>query len=323
LKPMLAQKKLGYSGLEVSEFCLGILPMGPLQADLPEKYCIGLIEEALELGVTFYDTAESYRTQSYLGSALDANPNKKESVVIATKSVAENHADMERSVNQSLEELKRDYIDIYHLHAARPPGDLFEQRRGALQCLQEMKQKGVIRAIGVSTHKPQIVSQAAERNDIDVVYPLINSRGMGIVEGAVDDMLKAIGKAHRAGKGIYAMKVLAGGNLIHQLEEAVNWVRNIEGMDAVSMGVVSEAELLYNLSVFNQEEQAEKPPAPAARTKKLFIFHKVCIGCGNCVEMCPNGALSLVEEKARVEHEQCILCGYCSPVCPKFAIRLV
>ncbi len=316
----LIQKPLGNTGLLVSEFCLGILPMGPLQANLPEAHCIKLIKAALEQGVLFYDTAESYQTQKYLGSALK---NNREKVVIATKSVAENFDEMGRSVEQSLEELQTDYIDIYHLHAARPQDNLFEQRSGALKRLSKLKLEGVIRAVGVSTHKPEIVSRAADRDDVDIVYPLINYKGMGIVEGTLDDMLKSIEKAHLAGKGIYAMKVLAGGNLIGEMEQAVNWVRQIKGIDAVSMGVVSLEELIFNLSLFETKKRGRKPPAPPAKTKKLFIFQKVCIGCGRCVETCPNNALYLVREKALVKHEKCILCGYCSPVCPQFAIRLI
>jgi ferredoxin len=47
-----------------------------------------------------------------------------------------------------------------------------------------------------------------------------------------------------------------------------------------------------------------------------------CTGCGNCVEVCPPGALSLREEKARLREELCEECGFCAPECPVTAIRI-
>ncbi len=60
----------------------------------------------------------------------------------------------------------------------------------------------------------------------------------------------------------------------------------------------------------------------AKRDAKRVIIAGLCKGCGTCVETCPNGALSIVEEKAQVDVSGCILCGYCSAACPEFAIRV-
>ena len=110
---VLKRVQLGQTGLEVTELCFGVLPCGPLQKDLPEEECVSLIRAALEAGINFFDTAEMYKTQTYLGKALKG---WEEPVVVATKSHATTYEDMQASVEKSLAELDRDVIEIYHLH---------------------------------------------------------------------------------------------------------------------------------------------------------------------------------------------------------------
>ncbi len=322
----LEHRLLGNTGMKVTEFCLGLLPMSPLQSKLPEEDCVSIIRKALDLGVNFFDTAEMYGSQPYLGKALQESGgvNRKE-IVIATKSTGETSDEMARSVERSLEELRTDYIDIYHLHAARPSVEVFEQRKGALQRLLDLKQQKVIGAVGIATHNVHVTHAAAERDDIDVVFALVNRVGLGIRDGGVDEMAEGMKKAARQGKGVYVMKALAGGNLLHDFQGALQWARRLEGIHAVSVGVVSVEELLQNLKVFGLEtaETAGISTDIAVKGKRLFIFEHLCTGCGNCVEACPNGALFLEEEKARVDHEKCLLCGYCSPECSGFLIRLI
>ncbi|MEW6662913.1 MAG: aldo/keto reductase [Bacillota bacterium] len=312
------QKKLGNTGLEVSEFCLGVLPMGPMQANLPPETCEAIIRRAVELGVNFIDTAEAYKTQGYIGQALKGFSSP---VTIATKSHAETYDNMARSVEKALKELQRDVIEIYHLHAARVDLDVFQVRAGALKFLHEMKDQKVIKAVGISTHDVRVAGLAAERDEIDVLYPIINKAGLGILNGSIEGMLEAINLAASRGKGVYAMKALAGGSLLDRIEESINWVRAIEGIHAVSVGVVSQEELIADLKLFGVAGLPEVEAIPP-KSKKLFIS-RFCKACGTCVDECPNHALSIGDDKAVVDHNKCLLCGYCTPHCPEFAIRVI
>jgi len=319
---MLKRKNLGNTGMEVSEFCFGALPFGALQANVSKQECVRLLLKAIELGVNFFDTAELYRTQEFVGAAL--REAKGEAAIVATKSTATDYKGMQASIENSLRELQRDYIDIYHLHAARVGKEVFKDREGALQCLLDYRDRGYLRAVGVSTHSVTATLAAAEQAEIDVVFPIINQAGMGIINGTLAEMLAAIEKVAEAGKGVYAMKALAGGNLIEQAVAAINYVRAIPGISAVAVGVVNEAELLYDYEIFAGQITADDQEASLERTKpkQIFVSH-FCKGCGQCVETCPNGALRLVEGKATVDHALCLRCGYCSPSCPEFAIRLI
>lgn len=140
----------------------------------------------------------------------------------------------------------------------------------------------------------------------------------------LDDMVNAISEAHKAEKGLYAMKALAGGHLVDdQLEESFNFVRNIKGISSVAVGTVSQEELEINLKVFNDEKISQELLSQKIKPSKRLFIAPFCKGCGTCVKACPNNALSLENGKAVVDHKLCILCGYCNPACPIFAIRLI
>ncbi len=311
---------LGKTGIKVTELCFGALPIGPLQANISVEKGAKLIRTALERGINFIDTAEVYQTYPHIKKALEGY---KGEVIIGTKSHAETYTEMEKSIQYALESLDRDYIDIFLLHAAKTTPSVFEERSGALQCLKDYKSKEMIRAIGISTHMVGIVKRATEIKEIDIIFPIINKLGMGIVDGSVDDMVKAISEAYKAGKGLYAMKALAGGHLIDQLEESFNFVRNIKGISSIAVGMVNQEELELNLKIFNDEEIPKGLFTQKIKPKKKLFISTFCKGCGTCVKTCPNNALSLENGKAVVDHSLCILCGYCNPVCPEFAIRLI
>jgi aryl-alcohol dehydrogenase-like predicted oxidoreductase len=311
---------LGKTGIMVTELCFGALPIGPLQANISVERGAKLIRAALEKGINFIDTAEGYKTYPHIKKALEGY---NEELIIATKSGAKTYQEMEQSIKDALVSLDRNYIDIFLLHAARVTPSVFEERAGALQCLQDYKAKGVLRAIGISTHAVEVVRRAAEIKEIDIIFPIINKLGIGIVGGSVEDMIKAISEAHKAGKGLYAMKALGGGHLIDQLEEAFNFVRNIKGISSLAVGMVSLEELELNLKIFNAEEIPKGLFTQKIKPSKRLFISSFCEGCGTCVKTCPNNALSLENGKAVVNHKLCLLCGYCNPVCPEFAIRLI
>jgi aryl-alcohol dehydrogenase-like predicted oxidoreductase len=311
---------LGKTGIAVTELCFGALPIGPLQANISVEKGATLIRAALEKGINFIDTAEAYKTHPHIKKALKGYNGE---VIIATKSSAKTYKKMEQSIEDALESLNRTYIDIFLLHAARVTPSVFEERVGALKCLQGYKAKGVIRAIGISTHSVAIVRRATEIKEIDVIFPIINKLGIGIIGGSVDDMVEAISEARKAGKSLYAMKALAGGHLIDQLEESFNFVRNIKGISSVAVGMVNQEELELNLKIFNDEEIPQELLTQKIKPSKRLFILSLCKGCGTCVKTCPNNALSLENGKAVVDHKLCILCGYCNPVCPEFAIRLI
>ena len=309
---------LGQTGLQVSEFCLGTLPMGPLQSNIGVKEGGYLIRLALEQGINFVDTAQLYQTYPYIKAALAGYSGQ---VIINSKSSAENFQNMEKALEEAFRALGRDDIEMFLLHAAREKPDVFAKRAGAWECLQEYKRKGYIKAIGIATHNVRTVETAACLPEVDIIFPLINYKGLGILEGDKETMLAAIAQADNAGKGLYAMKALAGGALLDELRQAVDFTRRIPGISSVSIGVTSTAELLMDLKLFSGEKLCQDELVTLKNKKKLK-FMQFCVGCGACAAGCVNSAIAMVEGRPQVNTEKCVLCGYCTPLCPEFAIRL-
>jgi predicted aldo/keto reductase-like oxidoreductase len=317
---MLEKTTLGNTGFSVTRLGLGTLVMGPLQANLSPEEGAKIIRKALERGISFLDTAHIYKTYDHIRLAKEGWTKE---LVIATKTPAIDYDKAERHIHAALEALDVDSLDMMLLHAARAGEDVFEERAGAFQCLCDYKEKGLIKAVGVSTHHVGTVRVAGSRDDVDVIHPLINMAGTGILGGTVEDMASAIETASLNGKGIYAMKALGGGSLLDKMEEAFKFVMDLPGIDSLVVGMVSEAEVEMNCRFFSGEPIPLEEQEAARREKRLKIVEAYCKGCGLCIDVCPNGALSMVNGKSSVDPDKCLLCGYCTPACPEFAIRVI
>lgn len=312
-------RELGSTGLKVSRLCFGALTIGPLQANYPLWQGAEVIRHALERGVNFIDTAELYRTYPYIREALKDWPGE---TIIASKSYAYTRAGMAQSLEQARRELDRDVVDIFLLHEQESHLTL-KGHREAYEYLLEAKARGTIRAAGISTHAVAGVKAAAALADIDVIHPLINIAGVGIMDGTRDEMLAAIEAARAAGKGIYGMKPMGGGNLLARVDEALQYVLALDCLDAIALGMKSPAEADMNIRIFNGREiPAELREQVAAEKRRLHI-EGWCTGCGRCVERCRQGALYINAGQAVAQQEKCLLCGYCGPVCPDFCIKVI
>ena len=315
---------LGRTGIEVTELVFGALPMGPLQKDLAPETGANIILRALDGGINFIDTAQLYRTYEPIARALAAAANRP---VIASKSMARDYDDMRRAVEEALTALNLDYLDIFHLHAARvgPDEKVFVSRAGALRALVECRTEGLIRAVGISSHSVPAIRQAAEHDEIDVVFPIINRTGIGILHGDVEAMSAAIGLCCRQNKGVYLMKALGGGSLVNDYHKAMSFVRNRFQLP-IAVGMVSPAEVDYNLAWFAADQPEETTlPAAVVEEKCFQIVEFICQNCGECIEACPNGAISRnsPEDKPKIAPGLCLRCGYCVGHCPQFAIRMI
>jgi aryl-alcohol dehydrogenase-like predicted oxidoreductase len=318
----LRKVKLGRSGIEVTEFCFGTLTMSRIQANLSPESMVPVFQRALELGVNFFDTAHRYFTYDHVRLGLGREIKK---VVIASKTGARDLTEAKNEIDSCFRDLKRDMIDIYLLHQVDSEEE-FLYRRPVLDHLLELKRQGKVRAVGLSSHKiAGNLSAVKYAGELDILFPVINKKGLGIIDGTVEDGLRTIRQARDAGLGVYAMKPLAGGHLRHDVPAAINFLRQNDAIDAIAVGVKAVDEVEVNVAVFSDgkfpldREKAGRIIAADRRT----IVNFLCKRCGACLEHCDQHAISLGEKKAEINEEKCILCGYCAPHCPQFAIRVI
>lgn len=312
--------KLGDTGLVVSRLVFGALPMGPLQADLSPEEGGALLRYALEKGVNLIDTAEMYGTYRHLYEGLKGFSRP---VHIASKTHASTAADARKHVERALREISVEYLDIVHIHGARI-ADPFTERAEVLDELLKMKSEGMIRHIGLSSHYIAAFEKSIQHPEIEVLHPLINSSGMGILDGSKEEMAATIARCATAGKGIYAMKALAGGNFISEARKRFRYVLNLEGVHGLAVGMLSKEEIDGNYALFceNHEDEILWTKLEQKR-REIKIMEQFCKGCGDCIPACTNHGIYLEDGKAKVKREDCILCGYCAAACPDFIIRVV
>ena len=312
---------LGKTGIEVSKLCFGSVTVGPLQANFEEGFAADVIEEAMSLGVNFLDTAHLYDNYSIIRNALD-RLSDREKLVIATKASVDKDKDYSVHIEEARHELNRDVIDIFLLHGEEDKNSLKEHQK-ALDTLWTYKSKGKIRAVGLSTHYIAGVYAAIDAG-LDVIHPIINKDGLGIVDGRVEQMEEAIKAANENGLGIYAMKVLGGGNFLNRASECLTYAINHPYFDSIALGMKTKEEVRADVSFFEKGSFTEEELQYFMQSgKKLLIENINCKGCGKCVEFCHQNALSLQNGIASCNFSKCLLCGYCSTVCPVFCIRVV
>lgn len=310
--------KLGCTNLIVSKLCFGSLTIGPLQANLSIEDGADIILYAMELGVNFIDTAEFYSNYRYINRALK---KAKAELIISTKSYAYTYKGMKQSVEKARKEIGKDIIDIFMLHEQETKLTL-KGHREALEYLVDAKAKGLIKAIGVSTHTVEVVNAAADMQEIEIIHPLINFKGLGIKDGTLHDMEIAIQKAYKNGKGIYGMKALGGGNLIKNKEQAFSYILSFPYLDSVAVGMQSRDEVMANVNIFEGKTVNPDIQKRLSKKKRKLLVEDWCQGCGECVRHCRYNALSIHNGRSVVNPKACILCGYCAGYCPEFCIKI-
>ena len=315
---MMKQTILGNTGIKVSRAGFGVLPMGPSQLALPVEEGAAVLRYALERGFNFVDTAQYYRTYPYIRKALEGGDFKD--VVLCSKSLCNDYEGMMEAIAEAEQELGRP-ADIFLMHEVRS-GQL-EERAGAWQALVDAKARGLVRAIGLSTHHVDITRAAADMAELDVVFPLINYAGLGIRKGNAfatrEEMLEAIHACRTAGKGVFSMKAFGGGSLTANYQQALDFIFAQPDIDSVMIGFGKTSEVDDLLAYLEGKMPADYNPDVSK--KKVYINQEDCEGCGSCKAACPAGAIYWGENGlAQVDHDKCLTCGYCSPVCPVRAV---
>jgi aryl-alcohol dehydrogenase-like predicted oxidoreductase len=197
-------RKLGSQGLEVSEIGLGCMGMSEFYGTGDEGESISTIHRAIELGVTFIDTADMYgpfTNEKLVGKAIS---DRRDQVTLATKFGNERSEDgarlgvngkpdyVRKSCDDSLQRLGVDHIDLYYQHRVDPDTPV-EETWGAMQ---ELVEAGKVRYLGISEAAPETIRKAHSVHPItalqteyslwsrdveDEILPTVRELGIGFV----------------------------------------------------------------------------------------------------------------------------------------------
>lgn len=249
-------RPLGDTGLTVSAIGLGTVKLGrdqgvkyPQGFTIPDDHAARrLLDEARDLRINLIDTAPAYGvSEERLGRLL----TQRQDWVIVTKVGEEfengqSHFDFSPehvrfSIERSLARLRTDYLDIVLVHSDGNDMALIEQA-GTLEALTELKRKGLIRAIGMSTKTVEGGLATLERADVAMVtYQL-----------GYDDELPVIEYAAAHNKGILVKKAFASGHLDPTLEDPIqaslNHIFGTPGVTSVIAGTINPVHLRENAS---------------------------------------------------------------------------
>jgi aryl-alcohol dehydrogenase-like predicted oxidoreductase len=237
---------LGKTKLKVSRFCLGTgVHGGNRQSNATrmgkEKFD-ALLQGAHERGVRLYDLADLYGTHPYLIPALKGVPRDSIGIISKIWFRRGGIPDPERPdadvvVQRFLKEIGTDYLDLVLLHCVES-GTWPEELRKQMDILAQLKQKGMIRAHGVSCHSIPALEAAAAEPWVDSVHTRINPYGMSM-DGPPEKVVPVLKKLHDAGKGVVGMKIIGEGRLRHDDEkrdETARWVLGLGYVDVLNVG---------------------------------------------------------------------------------------
>jgi aryl-alcohol dehydrogenase-like predicted oxidoreductase len=240
----------GQTGLTVSRLSFGTAYLGPLGEKLPPEAGGELLARAFALRVTFWDTSDDYGTLPHIAAALRQVP--REQVVIASKTY-----EPQGAVERALRELETDYLDIMLIHCVG--SSWIEPAREALAVLERDKERGLLRAVGFSTHSAEVARRAAEWPEVEVLLGIVNptgawAEGEHVEDGTIAEMLEGLERAYAAGKGVYAMKVLGAGALASDPAEAIRFAARLPYVHSLCIGMRDLDEVQQNLALLEGHE---------------------------------------------------------------------
>jgi aryl-alcohol dehydrogenase-like predicted oxidoreductase len=227
---------LGRSGIETSVLALGTGTNGSAhssdQTRKGKDWLAGVLRNAFDRGITFWDLADEYGSHAAAAAALRGIDRSR--VCILTKTFTRSSPACARDVDRFLREIGTDHLDVVLLHCltdSRWPRRL----AGAMEALSRAREAGKVRAVGFSAHSLEALRAGAAEPWVQVMLARFNRLGRHM-DAAPAEVLPVLRTAREAGIGVVAMKVLACGDLAADVDGAVRFVADTAIPHAITVG---------------------------------------------------------------------------------------
>jgi aryl-alcohol dehydrogenase-like predicted oxidoreductase len=247
--------EIGKSGVRVSRIALGTGFHGweraSNQTRLGQKGFTDLMRRGFDAGLNFYDMADLYGSHPFMKNTL--KELQRDKVVLLSKiwfSGGNVFRPTDRAtpdVERFLGELGVDYLDVCLIHCVQD-GDWPKHRRRMMDEMSFLKQKRVIRNVGVSCHDFAALRLAAEAPWVDVIFARINpeAKSMDVeTPGRVKDVADTLKRARANGKFVVGMKIFGAGELVgqEQRDASLRYVWGNKLVDAMTIGFEKPAQV--------------------------------------------------------------------------------
>ncbi len=267
-------RTLGRTGLEVSVIGFGGIPIRrPRREEAVELYRLGM-----DLGINYFDAARAYtRCEERLGEAIQG---RRDEVIICSRDLSHTREEMAEAIDTSLQTLGTDYIDVYQCHELHQPQDLDEclAPGGAFEALDEARDAGKIRFIGITGHNPDVIMSGLETGLVDVVLIMLNY----VNRRMVDEVLP---RASRDNIGVAVLKPLGGCLLAAHADLALRWVLSQEGVHTAVPGMWRRFEIEANAALgepFEPLSEEEHRILDEMRLARLPHYCRLCYRHHEC-----------------------------------------
>ena len=264
---MVIKMRLGKTDLEVNKNGFGALPIQRRN----EKDSIEILKKAYDNGINFYDTARFYTdSEEKLGKAFE---DVRENIYIATKTGMETAEEFWSDLETSLKNLRTDYVDLYQFHnisfVPKAEDDLYK-------AMLEAKQEGLIKHIGITTHKITHAHEALDSGLYETLqYPFSYLSG--------DEELKLIEKCKSLDIGFIAMKAMGGG-LIKNSKASFAYINQFSNV--LPIWGIQKLEELDEFLSYDSNTILDDELKSATEQDKKELGDNFCRGCGYCMP-CP------------------------------------
>lgn len=325
-------RTLGKTGLKVS-----VLGFGCMTTSDPT-----VIERAADQGINYFDTARVYQNgnnERMVGAALKG---RRDRIVLSSKTPARTGAEAMETLNTSLKELATDHLDIWYLHSRSKPEDAPDE---FFDVQDEARRQGKIRFRGVSFHSghKEMFAYLIAKKRTDVILTSYNF-------SMAAEMDQWIGQAAKAGIGIVAMKVMAGGFRANKPGSPMREKLSHEGVCAAALkwavrspNVHTSIPGITDMDQLDENYRAVCDGFKDGDTKLLaaqlrYITPLYCRMCGTCSGKCAQGLpvsdliryvsyaegygefdlgrQNYLSEPLHVQQARCTSCDQCTIHCP-------
>lgn len=295
---------LGKTGMKMSDISFGASRLGAGEEDL--------VRHALERGVNYFDTAESYtggESETTLGNAL---VGKRDKVYLTSKVSAgatERKETLMTTLESSLRRLRTDYVDVYFNHAVNDVQRLKNPEWSAF--VEQAKRQGKVRASGMSGHAGHLITcldYALKSGGVDVILAAYNfgqdPKFYQRFTGSFDfvarqpDLPRVLRQAKAQGVGVVAMKTLMGARLNDMrpfekggatfAQAAFRWVLSNHDVDGLIISMTSTKHIDEYLGASGWRTASHDDAPLLQRYAQMHGTSYCRHGCNDCAGVCPD-----------------------------------